>query len=487
MKTISRITALALCAGMILPAAAATACGKKKAKSTAAEIPAPQLTGTFTYLSSEDMTAEYFYCDDYFASPGTEQNEHLRTMSFDVALAAFGSSGDDASENVIDLLADIGFDTENAAVDQYDIEPTRDSIASVITHKKTASGNVIAVAVRGGNYKSEWANNFLVGESGDAQGFSGSAEVIVARIKAYEEEHGLSGAKIWMTGYSRGGGVSDLAGKYINERLDEFGITADDIYIYTFEAPRASSTDPELANIHNVYSQNDLVPKVYPETWGFYNAGVDEPIECENASVELSSFDILGGIGIGKKPSAETEETEPETESMEDFENELLELLTGSISRDDFNNVSVALGDLAEILMTRTPEQSEAFSEFFGSAFTLDDTSLLTAIAPMAMYDSGTDKFKNAAENAADVLVGKLDDADHSECLTDDEYEKLRTALPQVLVIFAPAIKVDISSDEPLKIFSTFSNSLVDILMWHSPDGLLALTEAMDSNYSSAE
>ena len=117
------------------------------------------LTGEFSYFFYKDYKSVFYYSDDYFKASGKEKNEHLRTVSFDLTATAFGNKDGLKSANTRDFLKKIGFYTNDIAVEQIEEEPTTDSIGTIISHKKTEYGNVIAVAVRGANYLSEWANN----------------------------------------------------------------------------------------------------------------------------------------------------------------------------------------------------------------------------------------------------------------------------------------------------------------------------------------
>ena len=102
----------------------------------------------------------------------------------------------------------------------------------VIAHKEVAGKNLIAVAIRGEKYDSEWGNNFIVGKSGNAKGLNDSSIKVINRIKKYIQNNHLDNNKIWIAGYSRAGTIANLTGVYINNHLDEFNTNADNLYIY---------------------------------------------------------------------------------------------------------------------------------------------------------------------------------------------------------------------------------------------------------------
>ena len=363
MKNILRITSLLLGAVITLSSFSFTAFAEEN-------IRAEVLTGEFTYNFFEGKnTSTYFYSDDYFASSSKDKNEHLRTMSLDLSLSAIGNDRNVKADNALSLLKKIGFDTNNAAVDDYYKAPTMDSIGTIISHKKTQHGDIIAVGIRGSDYLSEWSNNVTSGEKGDIEGFSQSAEKVVKRIKDYEAENNLLGAKLWITGYSRAGAVSDLTGKYVNEHLEEFGITDDDLYVYTFEASRGSADDPEYENIHNVLSPLDIVPQLYPEQWGLYCAGVEEILPAEDTTIYKKTIDIFQQkiVNAVNKNATDSERFYPMKKS--EFEKSFIEYFTNNISREAFYNNQDHLRKILYMYFSRNSTQQKALTDCIMNAF----------------------------------------------------------------------------------------------------------------------
>ena len=205
MKRLVRTVLAAACAAAVLVSSALPAFGER-------DIPGDLTTGTLEFYFRAERRLQYYYSDEYFSVSATEMNEHLRTMSLDLSFVSFVSADTAGASGVRALFEEIGFSAGDMQVDQLDIRPGKDTIGSVICHKKTPYGEVVAVSVRGAAYGEEWANSLLLGDSGDAKGFSSAAEEVLKRLRAYEEKYGLKGAKLWITGYSRGGGVADLHG-----------------------------------------------------------------------------------------------------------------------------------------------------------------------------------------------------------------------------------------------------------------------------------
>ncbi len=93
-------------------------------------------------------------------------------------------------------------------------KPQSDSIGVVAANKKLSIDDkectLIAVAVRGGGYESEWAGNFTLGKSGRALWIC-TGEQVSDFLKSYIRENKISGdIKIWLTGYSRAAATANL-------------------------------------------------------------------------------------------------------------------------------------------------------------------------------------------------------------------------------------------------------------------------------------
>ncbi|WP_314065681.1 VWA domain-containing protein [uncultured Vagococcus sp.] len=256
-------------------------------------------TGTFKYLgSNRDNTATYYYDDAYFQKSSYVYNEHLATMSLNLELSAWGSAdvGNDYTLKMVNaenLLTDIGF--KDFAHNYTDFtgqgiigKPTKDSIGAVVANKvieeKGKKQTLIALAVRGGGYESEWASNFTIGQSGQHQGFSQARDQVIAFLKQYVKRHEIEGdLKLWITGYSRAGATANMVAGRIDEGRVSFpncNLKLDDVYTYTFEAPAGSVTSDngktsKFDNIYNVINWNDAVPRVAPSIWKFTRYGKD--------------------------------------------------------------------------------------------------------------------------------------------------------------------------------------------------------------------
>ena len=105
------------------------------------------------------------------------------------------------------------------------------------------------------NYQGEWESNLDSGESGNIKGFNDASLVVLSRLNDYLKDNKITDYKLLITGYSRAAAISSLVGVHINDNLYEYKIDDDDLYVYSFESPRYSSSKIKYDNIHNVINK----------------------------------------------------------------------------------------------------------------------------------------------------------------------------------------------------------------------------------------
>jgi len=255
------------------------------------------LSGTFRFPSTsknKDFEERFYYDDSYFERPSQEYNPILSTMSLCLALSAFASSDEkdyaNKSKNAKELLTKIGFRNFKQN-DKYEKKPTTDSIGAVIANKKLITKNgtsytLIALAIRGGGYESEWAGNFTLGTTEMHAGFLNAKRQVLDFLKKYIKENNITGnIKLWIVGYSRAAATANLLAGSINDgesigNSKKMHLSHDDIYVYTFETPQGAilngkTQTEEQKNIHNIINVDDPVPYVAPECWKYTRYGED--------------------------------------------------------------------------------------------------------------------------------------------------------------------------------------------------------------------
>lgn len=262
-------------------------------------------TGTFSYPGTgRDYTAVYYYDDNYFKESSYVYNEHLATMSLCLDLSAWGSEEETDytrkmknAEELLNELGFVGFDHNytDFTMDGVNGKPTKDSVGVVAANKLICFDGeeytLIALAVRGGGYESEWASNFKVGASGDHQGFSEARDIVITFLEEYIREQELNGnIKLWITGYSRAAATANMVAGAIdngNVSLDGCHLELENLFAYTFETPagvqKSKVGDAKYKNIFNIINRNDPVPRVAPDIWEFDRYGVDHYIYAPEA------------------------------------------------------------------------------------------------------------------------------------------------------------------------------------------------------------
>lgn len=242
--------------------------------------------GTIYFYSSGNRF-ETFYDDSYFYLDNKVYSQEIALASQASATASINANKDYSKkcEYLVDLWQKEGFSSIYIN-DGFKEKPTLDSIGFGIAHKRIGDFNLITVTIRSGEYESEWASNFTVGNSGNAAGFNNSAIIVANELNSYINSGNFAGhTKFWLNGYSRGGAVTNLVAASILDSINDGTFnssiitTKDDIYAYCFEPPNPALISIETAKsdlykgIHNLINFNDLVTMVLPSEWGMHRYG----------------------------------------------------------------------------------------------------------------------------------------------------------------------------------------------------------------------
>ena len=257
----------------------------------------------FKYLSTykdkeknEIEGATYcYYSDDYFSDNPFEDkyNASLATMSMALAWSTFNSPDGGKTDysnkfkNAKQLMDNIGMkDIETNSF--YSEKPYMESIGVICGNKSiSVNGNnytLIACAIRGGGYESEWSSNFTIGTSGEHEGFADAKKKVLVFLKGYIDKNEIKGnVKFWITGYSRAAAAANLTAAAIDDRSANLGnaisYSPKDVYAYTFETPAGAIDNVKYSkiyeNIFNIINPSDPVPYVAPSRIGFGRYGID--------------------------------------------------------------------------------------------------------------------------------------------------------------------------------------------------------------------
>ena len=305
--------AVTLAAGTLAPAAALPQAGAATALVGRA---VPDDYYTLWYRSDRcgaDLRHDYYYSDSLFDHPAMEYDNQLALATLGMAAAAdcpwesdqrYWMEGEvGRADHIRDAFAKLGFTGVQLFNYTHSLNDTPDTVGCAIARKTLVRGGrqvtIIGAFLRGSGYGAEWSGNLHAGPGSAHTGFVTAARQLVEKIRAYVQASAkrqpLGTLKLWMGGYSRGGGVANLVAARLPAVLPQ--LEKKNTFVYTFAAPAAltAADCPELqqdfdnnhaadgrlkknwgtSNIFNIVSSGDVVPRVLPAEWGFYRNGND--------------------------------------------------------------------------------------------------------------------------------------------------------------------------------------------------------------------
>lgn len=268
-----------------------TSCSMNNEDSSKKEEPTASTSVVFPSKADPDggdITVDAELYSSIFGD-ATKYDETLAISSLCMTVAA------EDQQTLSDFFVAFGFDkfkAYNGTSDNYDYKDDPDSISYGLAHMTDPYDNndIIAVAIRGINYTTEWKSNFDIGAEGDHHDFSNAAQIVYDGLKSYIEtnEYKYEKLKLWITGYSRSAAVADILSFYILTGLDttyaKLDIDKSKVFTYTFATPRSLIAEHAEAytNVFNHISNADLVTYVAPEAYGLYRCGTDKVLfKCD--------------------------------------------------------------------------------------------------------------------------------------------------------------------------------------------------------------
>jgi len=276
--------------------------------------PAKVITGSASFVSASQamdlsetgvvQSAPFRYSDSWFAAPSTAYNHELARMSLVLQIsswtaAAAHNAGNEnspqldktgytrAAQYVHRLYQDIGFKPLRYC--HYDVPYTDESdkaAFSLAEKRLTLDGRdcvILAVTVRGGNYGAEWVSNGNVGDGPALEAFDTASKEIVREVEKQVGTYakGVT-VKLWINGYSRGGGIANLAAGALDKAIarGESRIKRDDLFCYSFAVPLctkdAQANDAAFSNIFNIINPVDVIMIAPFRAWGFKRYGAEK-------------------------------------------------------------------------------------------------------------------------------------------------------------------------------------------------------------------
>ena len=435
------------------------------------------IKGTFTidtFDGYDPGELDYYYSDRYFSGSGKETDPHLRTMSAALVFTSQGTSKT-PDKTFGKILRNIGF----TDIRTYDMDHTAmDSMGVILARKRINGKDVIAVALRGDEYELEMAANLIAGAEGDIKAFADAEALVESRVRAYISEYNITKAKYWVVGYSRSGAVANLFGRALNRDLSGFRTTADDIYVYAFEAAVGSAENVAYENIHNIIDLRDTVTYVYPALWSLYGCGVPDYIGDTDETITLKSLSLDDDHSqdIGEIRTV-------------DFINDFVDFLATNISRKTYSEkLETPVSQIAEIFFSLNNKQRSAFIEYFSQVFSeLMEDDRLVALFLRIVIDPYSEK---SAEKVTDLIIKYMDKvAEKSgKPVSDDDYDTIKAAVSPIVSVFLPFAYEDFfasygSSSAPLYHILTFTGNLNSLFKHHFNYNIFYELTALDSYY----
>lgn len=238
-----------------------------------------------SFYLNKTYNLKFKYNDSFFKQSAKKFNNDLALLSFGHAFTS------NSSNFTSKFLNDIGF--EDIEFSGYDVPTSVDTLGFALAKKKINDFTVVGVFTRSLQYGLEWGNNFTIGTEGDHLGFSLRANEVKTSLENYivsncENEN----VKLWISGYSRGGGIANLLASLIL-RNNTLNVSQDNMFVYTFAAPNSVSVENAVAyeNVHNIVNKADLVTNIPPNSYGLTRCGIDYDIYDKNLSNIMHDFD----------------------------------------------------------------------------------------------------------------------------------------------------------------------------------------------------
>ena len=226
-------------------------------------------------------TAELPLDERWFMENNTQYHHGLARISLAMAVSAFRGNAAAPDAAIRSFFSQLGLagagDPDRAGrpgVCTWDFEAMgEETVGTAIAWRYLTCFEspvpLVAVAVSGGYYGDEWANNLDFGLTGDHAGFARAGKKVADRIARFEEENGLTGerCRYWLAGFGRGGAVCQAAAKLLEENSS--------VYCYTFAAPAAVLRERERteSGTFNVVSPADPLCFLPFSAWGFSHWG----------------------------------------------------------------------------------------------------------------------------------------------------------------------------------------------------------------------
>ncbi len=328
--------------------------------------------------SGVNVSDEFKISDKEIFGDPKQYNHNLALASFGLVASAFSAGdtgahwGEDGSfgrENSLKQCFDgLGL-AEQQFVD-YDVSLNSEASKAAfgIGLRKFSAENqdkyLVVVAIRGGGYGAEWADNFKVGIDSDYHvGFETAANRIIDYVESYVSQHCQNGmVRLWVTGYSRGAAIANIASSKLSQKASgDMSVVS-----YTFATPLTIVNPIENQNnIFNIINPYDAITAIPPSQWGFKRAGYDIVFPRYDESEDTQKLYDKVAQEYNRLTG-----TNYNMHSTENFDMLTDVMLMFSQTREDFSlKYEPVFKDLVQYMMTKTKVdgkwQNVGFSDYF--------------------------------------------------------------------------------------------------------------------------
>ena len=242
-------------------------------------------------LNSTKLELDCTYRTDYFRNDGCEFDKDLALLSLAIACP-------NERAEVPAAFTAMEFDTQ---VSFWNDDTEINRCSYCFAHRTVDDYDLIAVYVNWVDYDVEWAGNLTVGAKtegvrADHQGFDLASQWVYENLKKYVADNFADrNLKIWITGYSRGAGITDALAVKIIEK-NELKVKQSDVFAYAFEPPASIDEEYVVAYqcIHNIVSKADIVAALPPAAWGIVRPGVDVYFTSDRDTINGYLSQLIG-------------------------------------------------------------------------------------------------------------------------------------------------------------------------------------------------
>ena len=468
-RLLSAALALCLMLSLCVPALAEedTTGSEPEQPRATGEVDGALIRGTFSYGPHEsecDLTDTYIYSDDYFGTSSYTANQHLATMSMQMAAASISSEDaetyDTKSQNVQALLKALKF--QDVQVNDCYKQAMQQNTMGVAMAYKTLDDSTVLLAIvpRSAGYEKEWGGNFNVGTGDGAEsvryttnaenfqgtdglhaGFQLARNIALDFARRYVTDESRSNVfagktvKVWTMGYSRGAATANLIGAaLVDDAKNAIGLTIapENVYDYTFGTPLTvrpgegcTPSAERYHGIHNYFSDYDPVAMVPFSNWGFKRYGQSETYNDNSRKAQMLRFlktvnpqvyaiytnadgkgdpDNFRGYTLGEGLTLT-----PSGQSI--TQKEFLEERIGHLTRTIATNRIIYAKDYQTVLSTFLAfylgESDETVTAFL-SGIAADKNDLMLAVTLLAFYDWADQYAASVTTDKATTAVGQL-------------------------------------------------------------------------------